>query len=66
MENDELRPCPFCGGEAVRLQFLDNPPASEAKGTRYIGCKNCCVTSFSDMTAKEAVEAWNKRAEVVE
>ena len=59
----KLKPCPFCGGEAVRMDFLDNPPFKEMKGTRYFGCRNCCVVSFSHMTEAEAIEAWNTRHE---
>lgn len=60
MEN--LKPCPFCGGEAVRMDFLDNLPFKSVKGTRYFGCRKCCVVSFNGMTEAEAIEAWNTRA----
>lgn len=63
MEIKELLPCPFCGGEAVRMDFLDNPPFPNMRGTRYIGCLKCCVVSFTGMNDAEAVEAWNIRAE---
>lgn len=63
MVNEVLKPCPFCGGEAVRMDFLDNPPFPNMRGTRYIGCRKCCVVSFTGMTDAEAVEAWNKRSE---
>lgn len=63
MVNEELKPCPFCGGEAVRMNFLDNPPFPNTIGTRYFGCRKCCVVSFTGMTEEEATEAWNTRAE---
>ena len=59
----ELKPCPFCGGKAVRMSFMDMVQAPHIKATRFIGCKNCAVVSFTDVTAEEVVEAWNTRAE---
>lgn len=71
--NEELKPCPFCGGEAK----------IKAASKEYIGftiwceCKNCyaqaggyCPDMKKEDTAIEnidscrnkAVEAWNRRA----
>lgn len=63
----KLKPCPFCGGEAVRLRVCDEMGVGRHVGdgervTRYIGCKSCCVASFAECTAPEAVEKWNRRA----
>lgn len=63
MTDYELKPCPFCGGEAIRLNFADSVTNARDKGTRYFGCTKCCVVSFAHMTEAEAVEAWNRRAE---
>lgn len=60
--SNELLPCPFCGGDAVRMDFLDNPPFKDMPGTRYFGCRKCCVVSFTNMTEQQAIEAWNTRA----
>lgn len=57
-----LLPCPFCGGEAVRLGVMDNTRNTQKKGYRYFGCRKCCVVSFSGMTEAEAIDAWNRRA----
>ena len=35
-ERDELKPCPFCGGEAEMCSHSDR-----AGKYWYIGCKNC-------------------------
>ena len=59
----ELKLCPFCGGEAERIAFLDIPLTKEKKGIRYFGCKKCCVVSFVNVTEKEAIKAWNTRYE---
>ena len=51
---DELKPCPFCGGEA------------EIVGDYYMEwiaeCVECCASSMTYATEAEAVEAWNTRA----
>ena len=55
----ELKPCPFCGGEAwTRI--------SDAPQILRIECRRCHVatTSFVDdsIGEKEAADAWNRRA----
>ena len=48
----ELKPCPFCGGEA---HFVN--------GSTWLACAGCgAETSFFD-TQEEAAEAWNRRAD---
>ena len=69
----ELKPCPFCGGEA----FLEEGTRAfiHGKSTRvaYIRCRRCNArsnrydlaefgkTSTSAEARKLAVEAWNRR-----
>ena len=51
----ELKPCPFCGGEAV---FIGD--------TASIKCKNCGGAFFVTnplISRLEAKEAWNRRCE---
>ena len=56
----ELKPCPFCGGEAT---------VQEWEGGYYIECLNpdCDVSpATADFDAeKEAIVAWNRRADDV-
>ena len=68
----ELKPCPFCGGEAKTI----NHPASWNKNilVAYVRCETCQVngTPFelnTNHTYKDgaeyiykAIEAWNRRA----
>ena len=56
----ELKPCPFCGGEAK----LDHLVKSS-----IVWCK-CCMASTKSMefspeyaSDEKAIEAWNRRAE---
>ena len=65
--NEELKPCPFCGGEA-RVMY-----AMAEDGTRTISviCQSCRTGIFrarsipdewnAYKTADEAIEAWNRR-----
>jgi len=60
--SDELKPCPFCGGKAALEQLLEN------KDDYMASCDNdeclvTCVMTHCDSTRKEAIEAWNRRAE---
>ena len=59
--NSELKPCPFCGGEAKLM--LD-----KCSGVYFIGCSNDKCLGFGAIgwsyeTAEEAIKAWNTRAE---
>lgn len=57
MEN-ELKPCPFCGNKEVRL--VDN--ISEL-GYAWVSCPKCYTEGPTKDANKEAMEAWNSRAE---
>jgi len=54
----ELKPCPFCGGEAETLT------AESMYGGYLFGimCNDCCSRGDIYDTEAEAIEAWNTRA----
>ena len=60
MEN-ELKPCPFCGGDAELRHECAGP------GYSYIQCDQCGIKSVSFMKAfdrssdEEAISYWNRR-----
>lgn len=65
--NDELKPCPFCGGEARTFEFSWH--ASQFGGHMFekpywqVICESC-KAAIGDFDSKaEAIEAWNTRAE---
>lgn len=70
--NNELKPCPFCGGEAEvweceeELDILD-PQSLGYLDTKYctVHCVGCEVCEIVIGRAKkdEAINAWNTRAE---
>ena len=60
----ELKPCPFCGGEAAVITKQYNKGFLRGKGDyTYIRCKLCHATSTAAFTKEEAEEAWNRRVD---
>lgn len=49
----DLKPCPFCGGEA-RMESVD-------LGVFWVECKNCYAETICADTEDEAAAAWNRR-----
>lgn len=54
--NSELKPCPFCGGEAGLV--IDEP----FKGFTFVECHEC-GSRGSISKERQAIKAWNTRAE---
>ena len=50
----ELKPCPFCGGEAALRNF--------ERVSWYVVCKNCDARIDSDASRDEAIDMWTRRA----
>ena len=63
----ELKPCPFCGGEA---RISADPEATrDSQGRLWaftVVCDSCCATSGLTYSPDRATEAWNRRAEDAE
>lgn len=57
--NKELKPCPFCGGEAATFARMNSI------GEMFYGgmCKNtgCCLIPAVYTSESMAVEKWNRR-----
>ena len=56
---NDLKPCPFCGGNA-ELRAADN---KKVKTDWYVLCLGCCAKTFPYWNREKAAEAWNRRAE---
>lgn len=67
MDEYEMRPCPFCGGEMM-VSFASRPRRFVFRHKRAGGCVFCAfvVDRVVAGTLAEAIEAWNRRAEDVE
>ena len=59
----ELKPCPFCGGEAeLNHEFM---PIEKS----YVRCRKCDINgqafgkAFGYASDDKAIEAWNRRVE---
>ena len=57
MSSIELKPCPFCGGEAEKIQS----PQKSTTVYNYIKCRECGSMSHSFFAIGEAINAWNRR-----
>lgn len=53
----ELKPCPFCGGEAEPFNPFEN-----TEGTWCVLCSECAASTGFEQTEAEAIAAWNTRA----
>ena len=62
MTMSELKPCPFCGGEATSSEKTTDPKNTFEFG--WIGCQQCrCFINYINNSRgkKQAEDAWNRR-----
>ena len=58
--NEELKPCPFCGGEAAIKHVTQ---LWEPRDSYWAACERCRMSGKHHNTEAEAISAWNARAE---
>lgn len=59
---DELKPCPFCGGEApIVVKEVQYPDTPHARMWYAVECNACDVVGDWDLGESGAVEKWNTR-----
>ena len=70
MRENELKPCPFCGGKAnlvyyeddSSIAFVDCEEELESVSPAFIHCYECDMDYFPDSDiAKDVMRAWNRR-----
>ena len=68
MSERELKPCPFCGGEAqYQAVDADDTESGENAGGEFVECVDChaCTTLYFPAMQdvhEQVVAAWNKRS----
>lgn len=61
MENNELKPCPFCGGEAVIRVHMGKTHISPMHAKKCIIKPDTWLQS--DLPIEKQITAWNRRAD---
>ena len=56
MDDLKLKPCPFCGGEAILVKDF-----SAFKDWTYVRCQGCGAATSVSGNAFKAIDSWNKR-----
>jgi Lar family restriction alleviation protein len=59
INDNELKSCPFCGGEAE----IHNLVKIDINDRCWIECKECGISTKIYDGEQEAIEAWNRRVE---
>ena len=68
----ELKPCPFCGGDAEldTMQPYRNFVSGQIESAVAVFCRDCsvqisvCVPDVPDITPEQVVEMWNRREDM--
>ena len=71
MKETELKPCPFCGGEAVLESTTECMGHGEYIKKHYVMCAKCGTkgkseyeySKSSEKCITDCKEAWNRRAD---
>ena len=61
MAVNDLKPCPFCGGEAYVKTWWGG--GTIGRYVNRVQCKKCRCNSGDWMQKPKAIEAWNRRVE---
>ena len=57
---EELKPCPFCGKNKIRISYHESDAFVEIVGWWYAECRYC-KASLDRKTKNGAIKAWNRR-----
>ena len=56
----ELKPCPFCGGEAMLIKWQTYTPENQKIERQNVFCNDCGIRT-GDVMPPSAIEKWNRR-----
>ena len=59
MEENKLKPCPFCGKEDIRAKIVNH----DGYDVGIVFCINCGAQIRAFNSEAEAVKWWNRRAD---
>ena len=65
MQN-ELKPCPFCGGEANLIKRNLKTGFFPSGGTYYVHCKSCLISTQPRKHKEDVIDIWNRRVNSAE
>ena len=57
----EIKPCPFCGGRAGIVYREPIFGHYVRRGTYYVHCTKCLITTMPRKSADAVIETWNRR-----
>lgn len=63
MSEKELKPCPFCGGEAKIYKTKTTSLTDTLIPCYFVFCKQCCCQTQYSKTENEAISKWNRRTD---
>ena len=52
----KLKPCPFCGGKAIKKNY-----SNDGFVITFIFCSNCPAQTRPYLSEETAIEEWNRR-----
>lgn len=63
---EELKKCPFCGGEDITISrvYIDPLSPDSLPDEVYVGCISCGI-GYTEDSEDEAIKAWNRRTNSV-
>ena len=56
----ELKPCPFCGGEAIAF-YKKESAANYGNEYHGVTCMSCAAAIYGFPLKEQALERWNRR-----
>ena len=58
--SEKLKPCPFCGNEAVLMTHYDTV---HKENSHFVACSYCGIRTLHYVAQHYAINTWNERIE---